>query len=183
MELNLHATHPTPHGTSRLVHAMFAWSVKTRVLHPGIFRDARVYAHTTKAIHAWDEYTPSTPPPPKKYKQNRTAKPCAGACSVSQLQDLNGLDEPEPWKQPRSPTLKVFREQFVVLRKHLLRKKTKTNRRCFDPRQQTRGTGAKEKGTGNKKQERVLKRQAPAEGGRIKRISRCAATALSLIHI
>ena len=30
MQLTLHATRPTPHGASRLVQAMSAWSVKTR---------------------------------------------------------------------------------------------------------------------------------------------------------
>ena len=37
MELTLHATRRTPHGASRLVLAMSAWSVKTRhMLRPGI---------------------------------------------------------------------------------------------------------------------------------------------------
>ena len=34
MQLTLHATRPTPHGASRLVLAMSAWSVKPDVLRP-----------------------------------------------------------------------------------------------------------------------------------------------------
>ena len=36
MQLTRHATHPTPHGASRLVQAMSAWSVTTRRARPGI---------------------------------------------------------------------------------------------------------------------------------------------------
>ena len=38
----LHATRRTPHGTSRLMHAMSAWSVKTRRAASRHSRDARV---------------------------------------------------------------------------------------------------------------------------------------------
>ena len=48
----IHATRRTPHGASRLVQAMSAWLVwKPDVLRPGINRDARVYGHTTTAMH------------------------------------------------------------------------------------------------------------------------------------
>ena len=36
MQFTLHATRRAPHGASRLVQAMSAWSVKTRRLRPGI---------------------------------------------------------------------------------------------------------------------------------------------------
>ena len=36
MQLTLHATRRTPHGSSRLLHAMSAWSLKPDVLRPGI---------------------------------------------------------------------------------------------------------------------------------------------------
>ena len=36
MQLTLHATRGTPHGASRFVLAMYAWSVKPDVLRPGI---------------------------------------------------------------------------------------------------------------------------------------------------
>ena len=55
MKLTLHATRRTPHGASRLVHAMPARSVKTRQApfrHCGDARDDG---------YAWNEYTP--PPP------------------------------------------------------------------------------------------------------------------------
>ena len=54
----LHATRRTPHGASHLVQAMFAWLVKTRRAPSRHSRDARVYGHTTTAMHNL-----STPPP------------------------------------------------------------------------------------------------------------------------
>ena len=57
MQLTLHATRLTPHGASRLVQAMSAWSVKTRHAPSRHCRDARVYDHTTTAMHEI-EYTP-----------------------------------------------------------------------------------------------------------------------------
>ena len=56
MQLTLHATRRTPHGASRLVLAMSAWSVKTRRAPFRYCRDARVYGHTTTAMHD-TEYT------------------------------------------------------------------------------------------------------------------------------
>ena len=58
MQLTLHATRRTAHGASRLVQAMSAWLVKTRHAPSRHSRDARVYGHTTTAIHKL-----STPPP------------------------------------------------------------------------------------------------------------------------
>ena len=57
MQLTLNATRRTPHGAWRLVLAMFAWSVKTRHAPSRHCRDARVYGHTTTAMHD-NEYTP-----------------------------------------------------------------------------------------------------------------------------
>ena len=57
MQLTLHATRPKPHGTSRLVQAMSAWSVKTRRAPSRHCRGARVYGYTTLAMHYM-----STPP-------------------------------------------------------------------------------------------------------------------------
>ena len=51
MPLTLHATRRKPHGASRLVLAMSAWSVKTRRAPPRPCGDARVYGHTTTAMH------------------------------------------------------------------------------------------------------------------------------------
>ena len=56
MQLTLHATRSTPHGASRLVQAMSAWSAETGRAPSRHCRDARVYGHTTDA---WHEYTPS----------------------------------------------------------------------------------------------------------------------------
>ena len=57
MQLTLHATRRIPHGASRLVIAMSAWSVETRRAPSRHCRVARVYDHTTTAMHD-DEYTP-----------------------------------------------------------------------------------------------------------------------------
>ena len=59
MQLTLHATRRTLHGASRLVLAVYAWSVKTRHTPSRHCRDARVYGHTTTAMHDM-----STPLPP-----------------------------------------------------------------------------------------------------------------------
>ena len=60
--LTLHATHRTPDGASRLLDAMFAWSVKTRRAPSRIRRDASVYSHMTTGMHD-NEY------PPPKWRQ------------------------------------------------------------------------------------------------------------------
>ena len=57
MQFTLHATRRTPHGPSRLVQAMSAWLMKTRRAPSRHSRDARVYGHTTTAMHEL-----STPP-------------------------------------------------------------------------------------------------------------------------
>ena len=59
MQFTLHATCRTPHGASRLVQAMSAWSVKTPRAPSRHSRDGTVYGHTTTAMHKL-----STPPPP-----------------------------------------------------------------------------------------------------------------------
>ena len=60
MQPTLHATRRTPHGASRLVLAMYAWSVKTRHAPSRHCRDARVYGHMTTAMH---EYRVHPAPP------------------------------------------------------------------------------------------------------------------------
>ena len=56
MQLTLHATRQTPHGASRLVPAMSAWSVKTRCAPSRHCKDARVYGHTTTTAMHDNEY-------------------------------------------------------------------------------------------------------------------------------
>ena len=58
MQLDHHATRPRPQGASCLVQAMSVWSVKTRHAPSPHCRNARVYGHTTTAMHDM-----STPPP------------------------------------------------------------------------------------------------------------------------
>ena len=52
MQVTLHTTRRIPHGKSRLVQAMSAWSVKTRRAPHRHSRDARVYDHTVYR-HTW----------------------------------------------------------------------------------------------------------------------------------
>ena len=56
--LTLLATRRTPHGASCLVLAMSDWSVKTRRAPSRHCRDARVYGHTTTAMHDMSTHTP-----------------------------------------------------------------------------------------------------------------------------
>ena len=57
MQFTLHATRRKSHRASSLVQAMSAWLVKTRRAPSRHSRDARVYGHTTTAMHKL-----STPP-------------------------------------------------------------------------------------------------------------------------
>ena len=52
-----YATRTAPHGASRLVQAMSAWSVKTGRAPSRRRRDARVHGYTTTAMHN-NEYNP-----------------------------------------------------------------------------------------------------------------------------
>ena len=61
MPLTPHAARRTPHGASRLVQAMSAWSVETRRGLSRHYRGARVYGHMTTAMHDIG-YTPYPPP-------------------------------------------------------------------------------------------------------------------------
>ena len=63
MQLTLHATRRTPHGASRLVQAMPAWSLKTRHAPSRHCRNARVYGHTTTAMHKLSTPSPLPSPP------------------------------------------------------------------------------------------------------------------------
>ena len=58
MQLTLHATRGPLYGASRLVQAVSTWLVKIRCAPSRHSRDARVYGHTTTAMHKL-----STPPP------------------------------------------------------------------------------------------------------------------------
>ena len=60
----LRATRRTPSSTSRWVQAMSAWSVKPRHAPFRHSRDARVYVHTTTAMHKYRVPHPFPPPPP-----------------------------------------------------------------------------------------------------------------------
>ena len=64
MQLTLYATRPTPHGASRLVQAMSAWSAKTRRAPSRHYRDAMVYGHTTTVMHGMSTPNPALAPTP-----------------------------------------------------------------------------------------------------------------------
>ena len=66
MQFALHATRQPPRGASRLVQAMSAWSVKIRHVPPWHCKDAKIYGHTTTAMHDI-EY----PPPQGEEKNGR----------------------------------------------------------------------------------------------------------------
>ena len=66
IHLILHATRRTPNGASRLGQAMSAWSVKTRRAPSRHCRDARVYGHTTTAMHDIKYIYLEVPTPGKK---------------------------------------------------------------------------------------------------------------------
>ena len=74
MQVTLHATRPTPHGASRLLRRVSAWSVKLRRSPFRPCRDASVCGHSTASTHD-NMYTISTPPP---YMRCRMLK---GSCS------------------------------------------------------------------------------------------------------
>ena len=64
MQFTLHAPRRTPHGASRVVQAMSAWLVKTLRAPSRNSRDARVYGHTTTAMHKLISPPPSLSLPP-----------------------------------------------------------------------------------------------------------------------
>ena len=106
MQLTLHATHPTPHGASRLVQAMSAWWVKTRRPPSRHCRDARVYGHTTTAIHE-NEYTSSPHPFLRLSSSARCPRrprpvPSTSACSdlpLGRLTVAKNLRSCWPWRR------------------------------------------------------------------------------------
>ena len=60
MQITLHATRQPPHGASRLMQALSAWSVRRTLSRQ--YSDASVYGHTTTASARY-EYTPPLLPP------------------------------------------------------------------------------------------------------------------------
>ena len=80
MQLTLHATRRTPHGASRLVLAMSAWSVKIRRAPPRHCRVARVYGHMTKMRSCMILSTPL-----QRCSVSRRTR-----CSVSRISTSNG---------------------------------------------------------------------------------------------
>ena len=117
MKLTLHATRRTPHGASRLVHAMSVWSVKTRHAPSRHCRDARVYGHTTTAMNEI-EYTRPSPPHPRHPRNCLLKAPAAFVCVASVTSHPTvgvALFGPKV-----SDQLSSFREAPPVRMKHLL---------------------------------------------------------------
>ena len=79
MQFTLHATRRAPHGALRLVQAMSAWLEKTRRAPSRHSRDARVYGHSTTAMHKLS--TPPLPPP--------ILKPPSSPHRLYDLQDIH----------------------------------------------------------------------------------------------
>ena len=82
MQPTLHATLPTPHGASRLVHAMSAKPVKTRRAPSRHCRDARVYGHTTTAMDAMSTPTPTAFTPLARSIEGTAHTSRRGFCSL-----------------------------------------------------------------------------------------------------
>ena len=61
MQLIFHVSRRTPHDASRLVLAMSAWSVEIRRAPSRHCRDARVFGHTTTAMHEYRVHPPPAP--------------------------------------------------------------------------------------------------------------------------
>ena len=74
VQFTLHTTHRTPHGASRLVQAMSAWLVETRRVLSRHSRRARVYGHTTTAMHKLS----NPPPPPPSFTHAHEVLPVKG---------------------------------------------------------------------------------------------------------
>ena len=78
MQLTVHATR-TPHGASRLVHAMSAWSVKPRRAPSRPCTDARVHGLKTTAMHGSEHPPPPTAPHPTFHARNSIEGPLHGS--------------------------------------------------------------------------------------------------------
>ena len=77
MQLTLHAARMTHHGASRLVQAVSAWSVKARCAPSRYSRDARVYGHTTTAMHDIGYAPPPWAPLPAQSRKGTLGSPAA----------------------------------------------------------------------------------------------------------
>ena len=141
-QVALHATHRTPHGASRLVHAMSAWSVKTRRAPSRLCRDARVYttipySHTTAAMHGYRVHPPlpRLPPlgpllQPTKNKQNapRLAIECLLGPSPLALQPRSPARLRSP---PRLPLLPFFLFPLRPARSHTWPRLSSAGQTCI----------------------------------------------------
>ena len=61
MQLTVHATRRTPHGSSGFVQVAIAWSVKSLRAPPRNCRDARVYGANTRDMHDVSTLPPRSP--------------------------------------------------------------------------------------------------------------------------
>ena len=97
MKLTLYATRPAPIGALRLVQAMLPWSMKTRRAPSRHCRDARVYGHTTTAMH--DMTTPS--PPAASFSRGSQRVGGEQAEAIRRAQGLHPLllRRPSRWNQ------------------------------------------------------------------------------------
>ena len=78
MQLTPHATRRIPHGASRLVQVMCAWSVKTRHAPSGHRRGARVntHGHATATMHKYRVHPPPPNPPTTRHFPFRNPSVC-----------------------------------------------------------------------------------------------------------
>ena len=109
MQFTLHATRRTPQGASRMVQAMSAWLVKTRRAPSRHSRDARIYGHTTMAMHKLSTrpLSPNLPypqplPHPPSPRPTRTPPPSPSVKTMA----MHGIE------YPSSPSLLLRRTSW-----------------------------------------------------------------------
>ena len=91
-----------PHNASRLVQAISAWLKKTRRAPSRHSGDARVYGHTTTAMH---KLSTSTPPPPNSAPPFTTAPPLIPHEYRVWLMPITNIPSRYPCCPPRRPTV------------------------------------------------------------------------------
>ena len=101
MQFTLHATRRTPHGASRLVQAMPAWLVITRHAPSQHSRDARVYGHTTAAMHKLS--TPPPLPPPERLLFIKLSLLCGSPGDDTPVSELFATYAGQTGCTPRGP--------------------------------------------------------------------------------
>ena len=103
MQLILYATRLTPHGASRLGQAMSVSSSKTRRAPSRHCRDARVYGHTTTAMHGMRTPPPSLSTPSYSNRTRCIYPPSSCRCSSVGMMYYYSNTPPPSYAPPFTP--------------------------------------------------------------------------------